>query len=270
MNLVLAGGGMKVSYQVGQAAALVEGVGVPEAIWSVSSGLVTASFVSAYGDSPAAILASYAEHLRSVASRGVLPSVKTSRRLAVQVCANLLGKTRARGIRTMTAVGANRSDFRPTCVDLSSAAPEALEALMSIPLLLDSQSSRELEVIDGGYHHNVPWRFAPATRRTFVLAYFQPSPRHAERFEQLRWARTIERRAIQRAYRHVWAWVNCTFPHQPTERSNLTWFIPKTRRLLSFFSRNLSHHLRALECGYEETRAELARGEAPAISRRTG
>lgn len=251
MNLVLAGGGMKVSYQIGQAAALVERFGAPQKVYAVSSGLITASIIVAHGSSANAMLAAYRSYLSDITRDGKLPALRACRRLAAEMCGQMLRSTRSYHVQQAQVFGVQRDSFVQTRFDLlAEPTPPLLQALMSIPTLLDSQESRRLGIIDGGYHQNIPWEVAHDQECSIVLSYFTASSRHPRSFDEFAQQLKFRPSALRRALRHLWAWINSTYPHHPAERHNLIWCDATDNLRLDFFSRPLSAHLQAIEDGY--------------------
>lgn len=257
MNILLTGGGMKLSYQVGQAHALVMHGVCPSTIYCVSSGIVVAALIAHAMHSGQSLRANYENLLANHATRGQLPKLSQSRKLvAAYIEAECIAPSDDGP--QIIAVGARRGSYQPLLFNLRVChRAEVLEALMSIPFVADSAASKSLQIVDGGFDRNAPYHLMPEFAPSLVLSHFQPKVSHPDCYGGLPGVGRLSRGPLLHGYRLLWAYINTTFPHA-SDLSIANWIYPRFGSGLNFFSRSLEQHLRAIRQGVEDTEIWLA------------
>ena len=250
LSLVLPGGGMKLSYQIGRIAALLDAGLVPSDIVAVSSGIIGALLFKASvqeGMTGKELCRRYAGLLDAMASKGRLPSMSTVRRYSAEQCSAIIGRVSAQPPR-LRALAARRGDYHPLVLDLvGDRDPDFFEALMSMPGIFDSRASRRLGLVDGGYHSNHPYESVAGP--AIVMAFFPPRPSPFRRYEDFAALSPSRARPVTHALRLLWAFVNTTFPSRPRDAHRVRWEAPRRSSGLTFFSRHMPTHLRAIREG---------------------
>lgn len=259
MNILFSGGGMKLSYQVGQAHALIESGVRPTTMYCVSSGIVVAALMAYAMRGGGSLRTHYENLLTGHAVHGLLPKLPQCRYLIADYLAQEC-LSRCAAAPPIIALGAQRSSYEPLLIDLRvSHRTEILEALMSIPLVADSTASRTLRIIDGGFEHNTPRHLMPVGMPSLVLSHFAPKASHPSRYGRMPHASSLSGGMARHSYRMLWAWVNTSFPHASGSHLG-EWIYPRRRSRLHFFSRSLTQHLEAVRLGVDETMAWMASG----------
>ena len=225
-------------------------------IHCVSSGVIVAALVSnalAHGHS---LRAHYEDLLAGHATHGWLPSLPQSRRLVAEYIERESPGRCADG-PPIIALGVRRSTYQPLLIDLRIChRADILEALMSIPFVVDSAASRRLHIIDGGFERNTPHHIMPTFGQSVVLSHFAPKGSYPDSYDQLPLARWMSRGPLRHPSRLLWACINSTFPHAPQQHIP-EWIYPRHGCALHFFSRSLAQHLSAIRQGVEDTEAWL-------------
>lgn len=266
LSLVLPGGGMKLSYQTGRVGALLDAGLVPSEIVAVSSGIVSALMFKAAiqeGMTGEELCRRYAGHLDAMASKGRLPSMSAVRRYGAEQCSAMIRHASAEP-PLLRALAARRDDYRPLVVDLvGDRDPDFFEALVSLPRVFDNRASRRLGLIDGGYHSNHPHESVAGP--AIVMAFFPPRQSPFRRYEDFVARSPIRARPVTHALRLLWAIVNTTFPPRPRDPHQVRWEAPLTDSGLTFFSRDVQTHRRAIRRGQADGTREP--GRWPAVRR---
>lgn len=248
---------MKLSYQVGQAHALMAHGIRPSTIHCVSSGIIVAALLSNALTHGHSLRAHYEDLLAGHATRGRLPRLPQSRRLVAEYIERESLSMYADG-PPIIALGARRTTYQPLLMDLRVChRADIIEALMSIPFVADSAASRALQIIDGGFEHNTPHHLMPTSSQSVVLSHFAPKASYPDSYDRLPLARSLSRGPARHTYRLLWACINSTFPHAQ-ERHIAEWIYPRHSCNLHFFSRSLTQHFGAIRQGIEDTESWLA------------